>query len=56
MNQIIRIILAPILGGLIGYFIGDFFQRQGGACPLTCNPWGAMLTGAIFGLFIALQK
>ncbi len=56
MNQMIKVILGPIIGGVIGYFVGSFLQRQGGTCPLTCTPWGAMITGAAIGLLFVLQK
>ena len=48
-----RILLGILLGGAVGLMVGLFGQRAGGACPLTCNPYGGALYGAILGAVIA---
>ena len=48
-----RILLGVLIGGAIGLMVGMFGQRAGGACPLTCNPYGGALYGAILGAIIA---
>ncbi len=54
--MILKIILGTIFGGLIGSGIGWCLRCTGGTCPLTCNPWGGAITGALIGLLIVLSK
>lgn len=54
--MILKIILGIVAGGLIGGGIGYGLRCAGGACPLTCSPWGGAITGAIIGLTLALSK
>jgi hypothetical protein len=49
--MLIKIVLAVIIGAVVGGYVGHFLKCSGGSCPLTCNPWG----GAIFGALIALS-
>ena len=48
----IKTISGIFIGGLVGGLIGWKMQCLGGACPLTCNPWGGAITGAVFGFLI----
>lgn len=54
--MILKIILGTVIGGLIGGVIGYGLKCAGGACPLTCSPWGGAITGAIIGLVMVLGK
>lgn len=54
--MILKIILGIIIGGLIGAGIGYGLRCAGGACPLTCSPWGGAITGAVIGLIMVLNK
>ncbi|MBN1621278.1 MAG: hypothetical protein JW871_01655 [Endomicrobiales bacterium] len=49
--MILKTTLALIIGGFLGGVMGYLLRCSGGACPLTCNPWG----GAIFGALLALS-
>ncbi|MCD6310241.1 MAG: YtxH domain-containing protein [Candidatus Eremiobacteraeota bacterium] len=48
-----RRIIAAIIGGIGGYFLGNAMMHAGGSCPVLCNPWMAAVFGAItgYGLF-----
>jgi hypothetical protein len=50
-----KIILAVLIGGVAGGFLGYKLQCIGGTCPLTCNPAGGVITGIIFGLMFVLN-
>ena len=51
--MIARVIFGVVAGAAIGGVVGYALRATGGACPLTCNPMGGMLMGAVFGLVIA---
>ncbi len=54
--MILKILIGTVIGGLIGSGVGWGLRCAGGTCPLTCNPWGAVITGALIGLLIVLSK
>lgn len=54
--MILKIIFSATIGGIVGYVIGLFLRKLGGSCPLTCTPWGSIITGAVFGILFALNK
>lgn len=47
--MITKIIFAALLGAALGGVVGYAGKCSGGACPLTCNPLGGMIMGAIIG-------
>lgn len=50
-----RLMLITVVGAAIGGVIGYLGKSVGGTCPLTCNPMGGMLVGAIFGVTLAVS-
>ncbi len=54
--MLLKIMLVVIMGGLLGSVVGWGLKCSGGACPLTCNPWGGAIIGALIGLLIVLSK
>ena len=54
--MLLKIMLAIIIGGLLGSLVGWGLKCSGGSCPLTCNPWGGAITGVVIGLLIVLSK
>lgn len=48
-----KVLIGIGLGLAFGALVGQFLKSRGGACPLTCNPIGGALMGAIFGGLIA---
>jgi len=51
--MVLRILIGGAIGLLAGAGIGYLLKSQGGTCPLTCNPYGAAIIGALFGGLIA---
>ncbi len=50
--MIYRIIIGVLLGAVFGGLVGYAGKCAGGGCPLTCNPVGGIITGAIVGFLI----
>ena len=48
----IRIILGPVIGAVVGYLYYRFIGCSSGVCPITSNPWASTLYGAIMGFMI----
>jgi thioredoxin 1 len=48
----IRILIGALIGAGIGAGVGYLGRCSGGSCPLTCNPIGGMLAGAIIGVIL----
>lgn len=44
-----KLIIGVVGGALVGLAVGFIGQYAGGSCPLTCNPFGGMIVGAIVG-------
>ena len=49
----VRIIVGPLAGALLGFAYYRFIGCTSGSCPITSNPWGSMIYGAIMGFMIA---
>lgn len=45
----IRILVGVLLGAGLGAGVGYLGRCSGGMCPMTCNPIGGMIVGAIIG-------
>ncbi len=48
-----RAVIGSIIGAAIGFAYYRFVGCSSGACPITSNPWGAAIYGAIMGFMIA---
>jgi len=51
--MLFRTVIGSAIGLLAGAAIGYFLKSRGGTCPLTCNPYGGAIVGALFGGLIA---
>ena len=51
-----KIVLAIVIGGIIGYGVGYFGRCASGVCPLTRNPIITAVIGALLGAIIATAK
>ena len=49
----VRMILGPLIGAVIGFAYYKFIGCAGGACPITSNPWVSTIYGAVMGFMIA---
>ena len=49
----VRILLGPIFGAVVGYGYYRFIGCAGGSCPITSNPWISTMYGALLGFMIA---
>ena len=49
----VRVVLAPVIGAVIGYAYYRIIGCSSGSCPITSNPWASMLYGALLGFMIA---
>jgi hypothetical protein len=50
----LRLILPPLLGALLGGGLGHFNPCTTGACPFTSSWWGGAIFGGLAGLTLAL--
>lgn len=55
-NQLLRMAIGAVVGGIIGFALYRFVGCRSGACPLTGNPWITPILWAIFGALIASGK
>lgn len=56
MNTPVRLVLGAVIGAAIGLAMYRFIGCRTGACPLTANPWVAMLVWGLFGVIMAAAK
>ncbi len=52
----LRFLLPVIAGAALGAALGYFASCASGTCPLTATWWRGALSGAVFGLFVALGQ
>lgn len=52
MNQFTRLAMGAAAGAAVGFAIYYFIGCRTGTCPLTADPYTAMLVYGIFGAFI----
>ncbi len=48
-----KYVIAVVIGGAIGAWMGSRGTCETGACPLTSNPYAGALYGAVLGFFLA---
>ena len=53
-DSISRLILAVVIGGLLGTGLGYWGQCTTGTCPLTATWWRGALYGGFLGLLFGL--
>jgi len=51
--MLLRLLIGSAIGLLAGAALGTFMKARGGTCPLTCNPIGGALFGALMGAALA---
>lgn len=56
MNTTLRIVIGALAGAGIGYLMYRVVGCRTGACPLTGNPWIAMIIWGLLGALIASGK
>ena len=56
MNPILRTVLGAVAGAAIGYLTDRFIGCRTGTCPLTSNPWTAMLVWSIVGAIVTAGR
>ncbi|MFN3134127.1 MAG: YtxH domain-containing protein [Candidatus Kryptonium sp.] len=49
-------IIGAIVGGIFGFFIGRYFSKFGGVCPLLCNPKISTFYFALLGFLLAYKN
>lgn len=52
---LIRKILTPLIGGILGFLYYRFVGCTNGTCPISSNPWISTLYGGILGYLIGSQ-
>lgn len=56
MAMMLRPILGAVIGAAIGFAMYRFVGCKTGACPLTANPWVAMMLWGLIGALAAAGK
>ncbi len=54
--MIIKFLIRTLFGAAVGFIVGIIMSKTGGSCPLTCNPYRALIFGAIVGGLFALAN
>ncbi|MCX7762973.1 MAG: YtxH domain-containing protein [Candidatus Kryptonium sp.] len=49
-------IIGALIGGVLGFFIGRYFSKIGGMCPLLCNPKISTIYFALLGFLLTYNK
>ncbi|CUT02724.1 YtxH domain-containing protein [Candidatus Chrysopegis kryptomonas] len=49
-------IIGAFVGAVSGFFIGRYFSKLGGMCPLLCNPKISTIYFALLGFLLAYNK
>ncbi len=56
MNTVLRAIVGGAVGAAVGFAMYRFVGCRTGACPLTANPWVAMVLWGLMGILLATGK
>lgn len=56
MTPAVRMVLGGIMGVLVGLAMYRFVGCRTGACPLTANPYIAMIIWGLVGVMVAAGK
>ncbi len=52
-KMLIKFLLAPAIGAILGFAYYRFIGCASGTCPITSNPYISTLYGAIMGILVA---
>ncbi len=53
---VLRLLIGAALGAAFGLAFHRFIGCRGGGCPLSGNPWLAVLTWSLFGVLFAFNS
>lgn len=53
MNPVLRVVIGAAAGAAAGWAMYRFVGCRTGACPLTSNPWSAMLVWGLIGAMLS---
>lgn len=56
MPSMLKIIIGGVAGALIGLAMYKFVGCKSGACPLTANPYVAIVLWGLMGVMVASGK
>ena len=56
MNIILKTVLGAAIGAAVGFAMYKFVGCRTGTCPLSANPWIAMIIWGVMGAIIAAGK
>ncbi len=56
MNPIAKAVIGAVVGAAVGYAMYRFVGCKSGTCPLTANPWVAMVIWGLMGLMLTSGK
>jgi len=51
----LKVIIAVIAGGLVGFLFYRFIGCKTGTCIITSKPWSSILYGMLLGLLLGLR-
>ena len=51
----LKVVIAGIVGGVLGYVFYRFVGCRTGACIITSKPWSSILYGMLLGLLLGLK-
>jgi high-affinity Fe2+/Pb2+ permease len=49
-------VIGAVVGGVFGFFVGRYFSKIGGMCPLLCNPKVSTIYFALVGFLLSYGK
>jgi len=52
---ILKLLMGGVIGAVLGTGVGYLGKGSGGTCPLTCNPVGGLLIGALIGAVLLVS-
>jgi high-affinity Fe2+/Pb2+ permease len=49
-------VIGAVVSGVFGFFVGRYFSKIGGMCPLLCNPKISTIYFALVGFLLSYGK
>jgi Family of unknown function (DUF6132) len=49
----LKFLIAPVIGGALGFIYYKFIGCSTGTCPITSNPWISTIYSSVMGLLIS---